>query len=267
MRRDFLLAFGIGLGLATGPVSGDDAADEARFNELNALQWSEQFEDSGSNDWTEKWFLDGLRATVRNTEDGMHISSGPIEYDHASHCVLWTQDSFAGDVRIDYDYWRMDTINKHVNILYIQATGIGEGAYHKDIRQWAHLREIPYMRTYYNYMNLLHISYAAYPMAGSDEDYIRARRYPIRPDLGFDDIDLPPDSFQTDLFKPGVKNHITVIRAGDELHMRVQNAEKTMHFAWDTSAFPPITEGRIGLRQMWTRSARYADFTISTHNP
>lgn len=238
--------------------------DEDRFNALDGLNWKMRFEDSGTGDWKTGWLLDGARATVQNTAQGMLLTSGPIEFDHASHCVLWTRDSFKGDVRIDYDYRRMDTINRHVNIIYIQATGIGEGPYSADISEWSHLREIPYMQTYYNYMNLLHISYAAYPVEGSEEDYVRARRYPIRPDLEFNDIDLPPDSFNTELFKPGLLNRITIIKRGQELHMRVRNEEKTMFFAWDTSAFPQIAEGRIGLRQMWTRSARYANVTVAT---
>lgn len=252
--------------LNAGPVYAADAENSKadRFNALNALPWKVQFEDPGTGDWQKEWFLDGERATVRNTEKGMQLSAGPIEYDYASHCVLWTRRSFKGDVRIDYDFKRLDTINKHVNILYVQATGVEDGPYTKDIAEWSDLREIPWMSTYYKNMKLLHISYAAYPMKGSDEDYVRARRYPIRPDLGFDEIELPPDTFNTELFKPGLLNHITVIKKGNELHMRVKNAEKTMYFAWDTSAFDPITEGRIGLRQMFTRSSRYTNFSVST---
>jgi hypothetical protein len=258
------LFLGILLAAGIGWADAQPGGNEARFGELDRMNWTKKFEDSGRGDWTQGWFLDGERATVRNTEQGMQLSAGPIEYDYASHCVLWTRESFKGDVRIDYDFKRLDTINKHVNILYIQATGIEVGAYTKDIAEWSHLREIPWMSTYYKNMKLLHISYAAYPMKGSDEDYVRARRYPIRPDLAFDEIDLPPDTFNTGLFKPGQLNHITVIKREQELHMRVRTDEKTMYFGWDTSAFPAIAEGRIGLRQMFTRSSRYSNFTVST---
>ena len=262
MKRQWLIAVII-LGIYAG-TSAQTSPDEDRFNVVDKLKWKTRFEDPGTDDWTKGWFLDGERATVRNTDKGMQLSAGPIEYDYASHCVLWTRESFKGDIRIDYNFKRLDTINKHVNILYIQATGIEQGPYTKDIAEWSDLREIPWMSTYYKNMKLLHISYAAYPMAGADEDYVRARRYPIRPDLGFDEIDLPPDTFNTELFKPGLLNHITVIKKGNELHMRVKNAEKTMLFAWDTSAFSPVTEGRIGLRQMFTRSSRYSNFKVAT---
>lgn len=62
----------------------------------------------------------------------MLLSVGPIPRDHASHCVLWTKESFAGDVKIEFDYWRLDTIQRWVNILYIQATGTGIASYDDD---------------------------------------------------------------------------------------------------------------------------------------
>ncbi len=41
--------------------------------------------------------------------------------------------------------------------------------------------------------------------------------------------------------------------------MYVAGDNKTAAFRWDTSSFPPIEEGRIGLRHMYTRCARYAN--------
>ena len=150
-----------------------------------------------------------------------------------------------------------------MNIIYIQATGKGEGPYTKDIAEWSHLREIPYMNTYYNNMKLLHISFAAFGAKESEEDYVRARRYPTSPDRKFNELAIPPDNFNTGLFKPGVKHRFTIIKKGDELFMRVATDEKIALFAWDTSKFDPLTEGRIGLRHMWTRCARYANFRVS----
>ena len=50
---------------------------------------------------------------------------------------------------------------------------------------------------------------------------------------------------------------------GTELFMYIRNEqiEKLCH--WKADEFPPITEGRIGLRHMWTRNAQYRDFRIS----
>ncbi len=102
----------------------------------------------------------------------MLLSAGPIARDHASHCVLWTRESFHGDVKIEFDYWRMDTIQRWVNILYIQATGTGNGQYAEDISTWSHLRQTPFMRMYFDHMNLLHVSFAAFGAEEGGEDYI-----------------------------------------------------------------------------------------------
>lgn len=249
--------------LALTPTTEANEMKEERFEKFEALDWVETFADPGAGDWTEKWFLDGLRATVENTPKGMILQAGPVERDNASHCVLWTKASFEGDVKIEFDYWRLDSIQKYVNIIYIQATGKEEGPYTKDIAEWSELREIPFMRSYFNNMKLLHISFAAFGAKESEEDYVRARRYPTRPDLKFNELDIPPDNFNTGLFKPGVKHRFTVIKKGHDLMMRVATDEKTSVYAWDTSAFDPITEGRIGLRHMWTRCSRYGDFKVS----
>jgi len=47
--------------------------------------------------------------------------------------------------------------------------------------------------------------------------------------------------------------------------MRVteKNSGRTAHYHWNNDTHPPITEGRIGLRQMWTKSALYANFRVS----
>ncbi|MEE2754691.1 MAG: hypothetical protein VX910_11965 [Candidatus Latescibacterota bacterium] len=239
-------------------------SNEEQFDELKSLNWTESFYDSCTGNWEDGWFLDGLRATVENTSKGMILSAGLVAKDNASHCVLWTSKSFEGNVKIEFDYWRIDSIQKYVNIIYIQATGREEGPYNKDIAEWSHLREIPFMSSYFNNMKLLHISFAAFGANESEDDYVRARRYPTHPDLKFNELDIPPDNFKTGLFKPGIKHRFTIIKKGDNLFMKVATDEKTAVFVWDTSRFDPITEGRIGLRHMWTRCSRYANFSVST---
>jgi hypothetical protein len=238
-----------------------DRRQEQRFLELNELKWKSIFLDSGENDWTDKWFLDGERAVIRNTPDGMVFSAGPVYNDHASHAVLWTKDVFAGEVKIEFDYTRLDTIQKCVNIIYILAAGTGDGPYKKDIAEWSSLRGIPYMRSYFENMNLLHISFAAY--GDAEKDYVRARRYPIKPGLPFNKIALPPDYFDTGLFEPGNTYHFTIIKKSYELSMKVEGNGKSKLFAWNTSGFPEVEEGRIGLRHMFTRCSRYRDIRIS----
>jgi hypothetical protein len=240
----------------------DDRVIEQNFTELSRLDWEQIFSDSGTQDWTQQWFLDGERAIIKNTPEGMLFSAGPIAQDDASHAVLWTKESFAGDLKIEFDYTRMDTINKYVNIIYIQATGLGEAPYSKDITEWSHLRAIPYMKTYYQNMNLLHISFAAFGSEDTESDYVRARRYPVRPDLNFSETAIPPDNFDTGLFQPGVLHHFTIIKRGHNLYMRVESGKLSRLFFWDTSRFPMVTEGRIGLRHMWTRCSRYRDIRV-----
>jgi hypothetical protein len=49
--------------------------------------------------------------------------------------------------------------------------------------------------------------------------------------------------------------------------MRVQNGETDKTFRWTNDNLPAIVEGRIGLRHMYTRGARYRDFRVSRLDP
>lgn len=236
------------------------------FEILNqSTDWQLEFNDHCSGDWHSNWFLDGLRAEIENTKDGMVFSAGPVEGDHACHAVLWTKDSFEGDVKIEYNYTRTDTRTIWVNILYIQATGVDPNP--SDISEWNDLRIIPFMSTYFMNMKTLHISYAAFNRDNPDgkNDYIRARRYPLTPGENFGTTtEIPPSSFRTGLFIPGETYKITVIKTNDKLYFKVEGQNDSKLFSWDLKDSPPVTEGRIGLRHMFTRSARYKDFKIYT---
>ena len=182
-----------------------------------------------------------------------------------SQAVLWTKSSFSGDIKIDYTYTKLDTQISAVTILYIFATGSGIDPYKKDIAQWGHLREIPKMSKYFKNMHAYHISYAAYPVNNTDPvaDYIRARRYlPVKKNR-LKGTDLIPDYFETGLFKKGISYEMSVIKKGDDLFMLISNKKQKLLCHWKTDIFPPIVEGRIGLRHMYTRGARYRDFRIS----
>ena len=249
------------------PYSVEGNAQE-RFTELNTWDWQEVFFDTGTDDWREHWSLDGQKAEVSNSGEGMNFRAGPVPRENASHAVLWTKESFSGDIRIEYEYTRTDEATQYVNILYIQATGSGEKGFPKDISEWADKRTVPAMSVYWGNMHTYHISYAAYgrkPVT-DDYDYIRARRY--RPDL------LPkkngpifePDTCErTGLFAPGVPHRISVIKQGNELFMMIRNPEKEYLCHWVNTDQPLVSEGRVGLRHMYTRSARYRDFTVSIH--
>jgi hypothetical protein len=194
----------------------------------------------------------------------MEFYAGPVPAEDSSHSVLWTRESFSGNVKIEYEYTRLDAATKYVNILYIQATGSGQGDFAEEIFTWSEMRRIPAMRMYFNHMNTYHISYAAY--ANTDEadkhDYIRARRYMPESGNGLKGTDLSPDYFDSGLFQPGVKHHITIIKEGNKLYMEIIAPDKRMLCHWNNTDLPPIEKGRIGLRHMFTRNARYKNFRV-----
>ncbi len=246
-------------------TSASLTAKSARFQQLYDAGWQEVFNDPCTNGWSRLWFLDGLKATVENTPEGMVLSAGPVQGDDSCHAVLWTKQSFHGDVRLDYEFTKMDDSIHNVIILYVQASGSGEGEYDADISKWGNLREVPSMRTYFNHMNTYHISYSAFTQDNEDpaDDYLRARRYLPETGKGLEGTALHPDYARTGLFETGVPYRITVIKHGDDLFMRVRGSNKETLCHWKTDAFPLISEGRVGLRHMYTRSARYRDFRVS----
>jgi hypothetical protein len=128
-------------------------ADQAAFQQALAGPWREVLFDPCTGDWTEHWFLDGEVAAVETSQAGMQLTAGPQFKNDAHHLVLWTKDTFSGDVKIEYQYTRLDFERRCVNILYVQATGSGQEPYATDISQWSDLRRIPAMNMYFNHMN------------------------------------------------------------------------------------------------------------------
>ncbi|MEZ5275340.1 MAG: DUF1961 family protein [Opitutaceae bacterium] len=232
------------------------------YDEADSGAWRESFSDPCTGDWSEKWFLDGEVGTVRNGPDGMVLEAGPEFGNDAHHMVLWTKASFEGDLKIEYDYTRLDDETRGVNILYIEATGSGEEPYARDISQWSELRRIPAMRMYFDHMEAYHISYAAFPYKEDPRDYIRGRRY-LPNGTGLEGSDLVPDYYPVGLFEPGVPHKIAVIKKDRELFMRIENPDQVYFCHMTNTDLPPVTAGRIGLRHMFTRSSCYRDFRIS----
>ncbi|WP_445749890.1 MULTISPECIES: DUF1961 family protein [Bacteroidota] len=226
--------------------------------------WTLVFNDNYTQDWTKSWTLDGLIATVENSKEGMHFKAGSEAYNDAHHAVLWTKDSYRGDVKIEFDYIKTDDENRFVNILFIQATGDEEGVHEKDISKWKKKREIPAMREYFENMNTFHISYAAFGNKGDGFYYVRARRYPIAQGQPFNSILVQPNYDRQGFFEKGKKYHITAIKTKDTLSFKMENDGNVETFQWDISKVKPIQEGRIGIRHMYRRSAIYKNFKIYT---
>ena len=178
------------------------------------------------------------------------------------------RESFEGDIKIEYNYTRTDSQMVNVNILFIQATGIGNEAFDTDISKWNDFRKVPTMSKYYNNMNTIHISYAAFKMVNDDPeaDYIRVRQYPVSEKITFDDMEIPPSYYETGLFKTGVTYKMTWIKTKTKLCLKVEGGDLVKNYSWEIKKPVSITEGRIGLRHMYTRSANYSDFKIYTKN-
>jgi hypothetical protein len=239
----------------------DPVLDRAAFEEAAGGPWKEVFVDQGTGDWQENWFLDGEIGAVENSERGMELRAGPRAFQNPHHMVLWTKQSFEGDLKIEYDYMRTDFATEGVTILYIQATGSGKGPRVEDIAEWSELRRIPAMKNYFNHMHLYHLSYAAFdPQIGQ---YVRARRYMPETGRGLDGTELQPDYFPETLFKPGEWHRIAVIKQDQQLFFRISNERETLYGSISNPDLPPVVKGRIGFRHMWTRSALYRDIRIS----
>lgn len=243
-------------------IFGQDPKFHEEFKKLASKDMKLVFEDSFRKDWQKQWFKDGDIARAVHRNGGLELYAGEEAYNDAHHTVLWTKKEFEGDLMIEYDFTRLDS-SKHyfVNILYIQATGSGKGEYAEDITKWNHLRKVPAMKTYFRNMNTYHISYAVTGVPSENKDeYIRGRRY--MPGNNLKGTDLQPEYLNTGLFKIGVTYHIKVIKYGNRLYMNVTGDGKDKTFYFDGSTALPITKGRIGLRQMYTRNSRYANFKV-----
>lgn len=233
-------------------------------NEKKSNEWKLVFNDNCTQDWTKNWTLDGLIATVENSKEGMHFKAGPEAYNDAHHAVLWTKNSYIGDVKIEFDYTKTDDENRFVNILYIQATGDEEGVYEADISKWKNLREVPKMKLYFENMNVFHVSYAAFGNDGDGFYYVRSRRYPKSKDQPFNAIVVEPSYDEKGFFEKGKTYHITAIKTKQLLSFKMENEGNVETFQWDISQVKPIQEGRIGIRHMHKRSAIYKNFKIYT---
>ena len=74
---------------------------------------------------------------------------------------------------------------------------------------------------------------------------------------------LKPGYARTGFFATGVPHQITVIKKGRGLFMYIRNAEQELLCHWPNPDLPMIEEGRIGLRHMYARSARYRNVRVS----
>ncbi len=228
-------------------------------------------EDPMTGDWRGNWFLDGKKATLRTTEDGLLFSAGtvtksddPVEY-HAHHAVLWTRQEFEGDIKINYEMTRIDDSDYGTTLLYIQARGIGTPPYVEDISAWNELREIPNMGIYFTYMDLLSLSF---------RENLRCKRYPWRNENleWYPGRGLIEPMVDYGKILPGKTYLVEVEKRAASLQLRIVEKESRklmIDHTWNTDNIAKgieprqIQKGRIGLRHMSTRSFRYKNIRIS----
>lgn len=215
-------------------------------------EWHVVFSDTGtSGNWKDKWFLDGKKATVKYTPNGIKFSAGGGTT-NADHAVLWAKPVVENDVKIEYDFTRLDNVNNYVNILFIQAQGIGTNKYPKDISTWS--RPNPKYNIYFDGMDYYNLSYA------NVQNEVRARQC-----RGFNVI---KSYTNVDMFQRNQKHHITVIKEGLNFQMTATNLSsgvtKTWKFKASATKSPVITKGHIGLRHMSRRISMYKNFEIYT---
>ena len=242
--------------------------DKLAFDTLLRKTGKVLFADDFKSSWQKKWFLDGKLAILKNTSEGLMFKAGNVNTVDSGHSVLWTWQKMKGNIRIDFDFVKLDTETRFVNIVYLFANGSGHDKYDTDIQKWQELRTIPAMRWYFDHMNAYHISFAAYENDNiyENNDYIRARRYMPETKNGLKNTEILPEYARTGFFRTGNQCHITIIRYNEDIWMRVSDANHSEIYKWNTSSFPYIHEGRIGLRVMAGRASLFSDFRITEIN-
>ncbi len=213
--------------------------------------WREVFRDPCKADWQERWFLDGATSVVSNSDNGMKLETKD------DFAVLWTKEVFAGDLRIEYDFQRLDSNDMGVNIIYIQATGDGQHGRAEDIALWSDRRRKAAMRDYFQHMHTYHISYAAFP-----NDYIRARRYLPEADAGLAGTMLTGEVFETGVFGIDAWVHITIVKRRNEIYAEFSGNDRQLRCHFANTDKPGIDKGRVGLRLMPGRESRFREFSI-----
>jgi hypothetical protein len=70
------------------PTGGRSAGN--RFREAESGDWKPVFSDPCTGDWKKRWTLDGEKARITNTSEGMDFHAGPEFGNHAHHAVRET---------------------------------------------------------------------------------------------------------------------------------------------------------------------------------
>ena len=206
--------------------------------------------------WQDNWFLDGKGAKAVNKKEGLELDPGK------GFAVLWTKNEFQGDLKIEYDFKRLDNKDWGVNIIYIQAQGDEEKGFEKDISLWSNKRTEAAMKNYFLNMHTYHISYAAYPTKEKGNDYLRARRYLPLKNKGLKGTKLQGEYENTGLFEDHKWVRISIIKKDKEIWAEFKHPDKTLKCHFKNTDKAAIKEGRIGLRIMPGRKSQFKNFKV-----
>jgi hypothetical protein len=233
------------------------------------------FEDSFTGDWSENWFLEGDKAILETSEDGLHFIASTIpgiwqtrsespemrELFDSLHAVIWTRQEFEGEIAVSFEMTR--TSEGFTFLLYMLAQGVGWGPYEEDIADWQELREIPRMSLYFHNMNLTGVTF---------RNQLRLRRYPWMDEAGVDFTDnLIGEMIDYDQIPVGNTYKVDVELRTATMRFRIEEVgnpsnivDKTFDRISDLDPRRPApsTRGRIGLRHMTGTSVQYRNFQV-----
>lgn len=229
------------------------------------------FEDPMTGNWQDHWFLDGEKAVLEHRDGGLaFITEYTVNKNvdragfDAQHAVLWTRQQFEGDIRITYTYTKLPGCSWQ-KLIYVQAQGIGEAPYVKDIHAWRNLRQVAKMNMYFNYMDLIGLSL---------REEIRCKRYPwsdVERDIELENEFLPRGENRG--MEIGREYHVLVEKRKKSILLRITDAETgkdVVDHTWDLTDEKVlenrnprfIDKGRIGIRQMGGHKILMLDFKV-----
>jgi hypothetical protein len=210
------------------------------------INWKLVHENATGAGWQDLWSQDGP-STLEPQEGGLLFHS-----DKDQHDVIWLKPPVEGDVRIEYDFLPYESPGGTA-ILFIQATGEERGIYVRDILEWSDVRSGGDYDLYKSHMNYVSVSYT------NPQDEVRFRQ-----SLGFYLLERYEDA--DEVFERDAEHHICATKVGRRVSFEVTNKDsgETRTCEAEMRPEPAVTEGRIGLRLMNGRKARFSNFNVYT---
>lgn len=226
--------------------------------------WDLVWTDSGAENWSEDWLLFGSpdRISVTNSPGGMTLRAGDGTDAKADHAILWSRRSFAGDLRVEWDYTVLDRYSSVVppggycSALLLYGHGIGSAEAPADLLAWSpQARQADTSgRTMSETTSGLQLNYA---FVGDP----RGNRVRLRVNPGYR---LGAESAETDFFEVGVPYHVAIEKHQATLSITVTESRSSRVFStrFDDPLLHQHSNGRIGFRNMNRRESVYANIRV-----